>query len=230
MNAPDECGWNAALVEAFQPADFCLCSFIQVLDSGWQHRETRAIGEDVSQSRGFGILREQRREERPKERRRQLRRCDRCSSRLTRLWIAKRLLKVRQVRERKIDIPIRQQVMGQGRGLLPIRGKVSQQGQPDTISSIVCQEGKALETDDLLDEKVHQACVVPQRIGVSLEWFVRATIPREIKQTDIMIRRQIGSQQMKIITTGWKPMQENNGRGRGMAQAPIEDLERISTL
>ena len=141
----------------------------------------------------------------------------------------KRLLKVRQARERKIDIPIRQQVMGQGRGLLPISGKVSQQGQPDTISSIVCQEGKALEADDLLDEKVHQACVVPQRIGVSLEWFVRETIPREIKQTDIMIRRQIGSQQMKIITTGWKPMQENNGRGRGMAQAPIEDLERIST-
>ena len=86
-----------------------------------------------------------------------------------------------------------------------------------------------MEADDLLDEKVHQACVVPQRIGVSLEWFVRETIPREIKQTDIMIRRQIGSQQMKIITTGWKPMQENNGRGRGMAQAPIEDLERIST-
>src|SRR5258708_29582623 len=44
-----------------------------------------------------------------------------------------------------------------------------------------------------------------------------------------MIRRQIGSQQMKIITTGWKPMQEHNGRGRGIAQAPIEDLERIST-
>ena len=185
MNAPDECGWNAALVEAFQPADFCLRSFIQVLDGGWQHRQTRAIGEDVGQSRGFGIIRRQRRREErlPKESSSQLRCCDRCSRRLTRLWIAKRLLKVRQARERKIDIPIRQKVMGHGRGLLPIRGKVSQQGQPDTISSIVCQEGKALETDDLLDEKVHQACVVPQRIGVSSEWFVRETIPREIKQT-----------------------------------------------
>jgi hypothetical protein len=230
MKAPDECGWNEALVEAFQPADFCLCSFIQVLDGGWQHRETRAIGEDVGQSRGFGIIRRQRRrEERLPKESSQLRRGDRCSSRLTRLWIAERLLPVRQVRERKIDIPIRQKVMGHGRGLLPIRGRVSQQGKPDTISSIVCQEDKALETDDLLDEKVHQARVVPQRIGVSLEWFVRETIPREIKQTDIMIRRQIGSKQMKIITTGWKPMQENNGRGRGIAQAPIVDLERIST-
>src|SRR5258708_10056661 len=63
MNAPDECGWNAALVEAFQPADFCLRSFIQVLDGGWQHRQTRAIGEDVGQSSDFGIIRRHRRRE-----------------------------------------------------------------------------------------------------------------------------------------------------------------------
>jgi len=31
------------------------------------------------------------------------------------------------------------------------------------------------------------------------------------------------------LRLGNKPMQENNGRGGGIAQAPIEGLERIST-
>jgi hypothetical protein len=56
----------------------------------------------------------------------------------------------------------------------------------------------------MLDEKIHQGCVVSQRVCVSLEWFIREAILTEIKQTDIMIRRQTGSEQMKIITTGWE--------------------------